>query len=352
MDQSERISKIDSFICYNHELQEDFLHNPENNTPSSSFRSMGTKEKYGALYVLAANFVWAFNSFYLKIVQRTYPTYFASVPFLFIRGFMIMFISFSMAYYNNEHILRPNEISHKFYFFIRTNLNFFSVTFFTVGVWYLRVSTCQIISTLNPIIVIVFSVFILKESFYFRYLIGIIVCLLGSSIIVLNEKKANSSVTAETTHEKTDTSVFSADILFGITCSLTSVLLGSFITIANKVLVKNKISITTQLVYVSFSTLLYSFIYIVITREFKICLGYIIMCLMHGVCFCLGNVFFNRGIQLIDLSKSVTISYMKIVFVFILGGLFLGEPIYFTDIIGACLIVSYMMYNVSYPIQA
>ena len=352
MDKSEIITKVDSFICYNHELQEDFLDNSGSFTPRSSIKSQGTKERYGALFVLGANFVWAFNSFFTKIIQRTYPNYFHTVPFLFIRGIMIMFLSFSAAYYQNEHILRPSEISHKIYFFIRTNLNFFSVTFFTIGVWYLRVSTCQIITTLNPIIVIVLSFFILKENFYFRYLVGIIVCLIGSFIIVQNERKANSSVTAETGTKKAkiDDS-FSTGTLIGIGCMILSVLLGSLITLANKILVKNKISITTQLVYVSFSTLFYSFIYILFTGELLICFGYTCMCLLHGVFFCLGNVLFNRGIQLIDLSKSVTLSYMKIVFVFVLGGIFLGEPIFFTDLLGACLIVSYMIYNVTNPIK-
>jgi drug/metabolite transporter (DMT)-like permease len=57
------------------------------------------------------------------------------------------------------------------------------------------------------------------------------------------------------------------------------------------------------------------------------------------------------GIKKVDLSKSAAINYTKIVFVFIFGGIFLGEKVFFTDIIGTLLILSYMLYNLFYPIN-
>lgn len=349
MEKEELITKVDSFVA-DHSLSEDFLtHHDEiitdPNSPRISLRTRVKNEKIGLFYVLLANFFWAFNSFYLKIVQRTYPKYFRSVPFLFIRAFMILTIAYTWGYIKREHILYPKEINHKFFFFIRTNLNFFSVAFFTMAVWYLRISTCQIIASLNPLIVIILSFFILKEKFHLRYAIGIIVCMIGSAVIISNEKKANKKESA-----KEDTNSFSKETIYGVICSLISVFLGGIITLANKVLAKNKIPVNTQLVYVGYSTLVYSFIYIIATWEFPVCFGYFIMCLIHGIFFFIANVFFNKGIQQVDLSKSVTASYTKIVFVFILGGIFLREPVYFTDVIGACLIVSYMLYNVLNPI--
>ena len=70
----------------------------------------------------------------------------------------------------------------------------------------------------------------------------------------------------------------------------------------------------------------------------------------HAFGFYCGNILFNMGIKIVDLSKSAAVSYMKLVFVFIFGAIFLGEPIFFTDIVGACLIVSYMLYNITHPI--
>ena len=72
---------------------------------------------------------------------------------------------------------------------MRTNANFFGVACITMSLWYLRASTAIMIQNIHPIIVMILSHFVLHEKFYFRYIIGIIMCFSGSSIIVLNEKK-------------------------------------------------------------------------------------------------------------------------------------------------------------------
>ena len=74
---------------------------------------------------------------------------------------------------------------------MRTNENFFGVACITMSLWYLRASTAIMIQNIHPIIVMILSHFVLHEKFYFRYIIGIIMCFSGSSIIVLNEKKVN-----------------------------------------------------------------------------------------------------------------------------------------------------------------
>lgn len=75
---------------------------------------------------------------------------------------------------------------------MRTNLNFFGVQFFITAIWYLRIATVQIIQTSNPLVVTILSVFFLKEKFYIRYLVGIIVCFIGAIFIILNERKDNN----------------------------------------------------------------------------------------------------------------------------------------------------------------
>ena len=54
---------------------------------------------------------------------------------------------------------------------------------------------------------------------------------------------------------------------------------------------------------------------------------------------------------MIDLSKNAIIQYTKIVFVFILGTLLLGEKIFFSDILGSTIIVSFMIYHALNPIK-
>ena len=105
----------------------------------------------------------------MKYIEKTYPDYFETVPFLFIRAIMIISLPTSIAYCTNERILRPRETKFKLPFFIRTHFNFFAVSLFTISIWYLRVNTAQIISSLNPIIVTYLSVILLKETFHYRY---------------------------------------------------------------------------------------------------------------------------------------------------------------------------------------
>lgn len=309
-------------------------------------------EIIGFLFVLTCNFTRALNGLLMKYIEKTYPDYFETVPFLFIRAIMIISLATSTAYCTNERILRPSEIKFKLPFFIRTNFNFFAVSLFTISVWYLRVSTVQIISSLNPIIVTYLSVILLKETFHYRYIFGIILCLIGSLLIINNEKKQSSEVKTSNQVEEEEKKYggFTSGMITGILCCFGSTLINCAVDICNKVLAKNKIPITTQLFYLGFFTLTYSFIYIIVVWRLKVCIPYILLSFLQGTFFYIANTTFNFGIQRIDLSKAAPISYTKVVFVLLLGGILLGEQVYFTDFIGAGLIISYMLYNMKYPI--
>ena len=310
-------------------------------------------EIIGYSFVLTCNFTRAINGLLMKYIEKTYPEYFETIPFLFFRAIMIISLAFSTAYCTNEKILKPSEIQFKLPFFIRTNFNFFAVSLFTISIWYLRVSTVQIISSLNPIIVTYLSVILLKEKFYKRYIIGIILCLIGSLIIINNETKQNSEVKVkgkENDDNNKKISGFTSGMVTGILCCFGSTLINCAVDICNKVLAKNKIPITTQLFYLGFFTLTYSFIYIVIKWRLKACIPYILLSFLQGTFFYIANTTFNFGIQRIDLSKAAPVSYTKVVFVLLLGGILLGEKVYFTDYLGAGLIISYMLYNMKYPL--
>ena len=175
-------------------IEEDNMSSHLNESKSSYLKRALKDEIIGFSFVLLCNFTRAINGLLMKYIEKTYPEYFETIPFLFIRATMIIILALSTSYINKEKILKPSEIKFKLPFLIRTNFNFFAVSLFTISIWYLRVSTVQIISSLNPIIVTYLSVIILKEKFYKRYIIGIIVCLLGSLIIINNEKKEDNEV--------------------------------------------------------------------------------------------------------------------------------------------------------------
>ena len=115
----------------------------------------------------------------------------------------------------------------------------------------------------------------------------------------------------------------------------------------------NIISIYTQMFYLGIFHCLYSFLWMLFTMDFDYTFIYFILCMLQAVLFFLGNFFNYSGLKMIDLSKTSLLQYTKIVFVFvfILSSLLLNEKIFISDIFGSCIIVTFMIYHVLYPIK-
>ena len=247
-------------------------------------------------------------------------------------------------------------------FFLRTNLNFFGVQLNITAIWYLRVATVQIISSLNPLVTTFLSIVILKEKFHIRYAIGIITCLIGSLFIVLNERKGNNDAGSESNSEKLikeeekrneETKKyggFSLGTIFGLILAFIDIFFVSTVELANKVLANSRVPIHTQVFYVGINTIGYSLIYLFFTNQWYICGGYAILIFFQAILFYIGNFFFNAGLKYIDLAKSAPLTYSRVAFVLILGFIILGEKVYWSDIFGTCLILGYMLYNLYFPI--
>ena len=65
--------------------------------------------------------------------------------------------------------------------------------------------------------------------------------------------------------------------------------------------------------------------------------------------FYLANYYSAEALKYITINKLMPINYLSIVFVFILGYIFLGEKIYFTDLLGSIIIVGFQLYNIYIP---
>ncbi len=323
------------------ELQNTFIRK-SSTTSSLSIGTLKKNEIHGIILSCLAYFCVAFGVFYTKLVQKTYPNDFHSIQFLFLRSFCILLLSIITSFITKNKILKLTEIKKiKFWFFIRTNFNFLGVASMTICLWYLRASTAQIITTLSPIIIFILSYFILNEKFYIRYFYGCIFCLIGSFIIILNEKNSKNIK-----NEKSNLN----DILIGVFFCFINVISTSLISVTNKKLADNKIPISTQGFYVGLTTCFYSSIFTFFYGNICLKIGYLIMCMIHGFFFYGFLVLFNAALKLCQLSKLALTSYLQIVYVFILGFFFLKEEIFFTDIIGTFFIVSFMIYNTMNPL--
>ena len=145
------------------------------------------QENLGMICSIISNFFIAFGTFWTKIVQINYPNDFKTIQFLFLRSISIIFFALFHTYITKVPLLNPLKMNLKFWFFIRTNVNFFGVCSFTLSLWYLRSSTAQIIFSLSPIVVFFLSYIILQEKLYMRYAYGTIICIIGSIFIISNE---------------------------------------------------------------------------------------------------------------------------------------------------------------------
>lgn len=340
----------------NKNLKENFLENiKEDNTQIlkkelkhkdsiSSNMSENTRiyqERIGYILCGCAVFCNAFATFFTKVIQRVYPNDFHTFQFLWLRAWSLIALAIFHHNLTGEPINKPFEIKEKFWFFIRTNVNFFGVAGMTAALWYLRTSTAQIIASFAPIMVFVLAYFILHEKLHMRYLYGAIACLFGSTIIILNERKINLEKNLKTGLINT---------FKGICFSLVNMLAIALINTANKILVKNKVCLSTQMFYTGLATLIYSSIFGLFTGKLCLKIGYLGMCIFHGFAFYGFNLFNNEALIRAPLSKLIIMHYMNVIYLFILGFLFLDEPIFITDLLGAGIIIGYMTYNSMHPL--
>ena len=300
------------------------------------------EENLGMVCSIISNFFIAFGTFWTKVVQINYPEDFKTIQFLFLRSISIIFFALFHTHITKVPLINQLNLNLKLWFFIRTNINFFGVCAFTLCLWYLRSSTAQILFSLSPIVVFILSYFVLEEKLYWRYAAGTIICIIGSIFIISNEKKSKETLG--------DKNKDFNDIFIGTSLGVINIFCVAFVVTANKILVNNKVPIGTQMLYVGISTFFYSTIFTLIFRDVCLKPGFLILCLFHGLFFYLGNFFANEAYKRIDISKVIIFNYLQIIFVIILSLIFLKEPIFLTDIIGSLLIVSYMLYNITYPI--
>ena len=332
-------------------------------TASTKHKKAIKNEKLGIILILLCNLCRSFNLLLIKYIQRRFHDIYHTIPFLFYRAFFLVYLSQIITTIKGEHILWPNEIKAKLFFFLRTNLNFFGVQLNITAIWYLRVATVQIISSLNPLVTTFLSIVILKEKFYIRYGVGIITCLIGSLFIILNEKKGNNDAGSESksndlikkeeekkNEEKKKYGGFSLGTIFGLILAFIDIFFVSTVELANKVLANARVPIHTQVFYVGINTMAYSLIYLFFTNQWYITLDYFIFIFFQAILFYVGNFFFNAGLKYIDLAKSAPLTYTRVVFVLILGFIILGEKVYWSDLLGTTLIIGYMIYNLYYPI--
>ena len=298
------------------------------------------KERIGAIIGLISQFIWAINSIQLKTYKTFFPDDFSNNSLVFWRSLPIWFLGYFFCRQKKIRIKPLSAIKHKFWFVTRSFGNYVGIYLWIKILSYFRVSTSQVIAGCYPVLVIFLSIIILHETFYFRYIISVFVCIFGSSLIVLNEKNPNASKIKLNDNK-----------LAGIFFASCHLLVSGFSNLGQKIQCKDNMSPDEQNYYLGMYNTLPALFFCIIERHFGFgSILYILYAISNGFfVFYSGNYLQTISMEYMAVSKFMTITYMCTVFVFILGFTLLGEKIFITDILGAGLIISFQLYNIYYP---
>ena len=296
-------------------------------------------ERFAYLLGIFVQFLWALNSFQMKTYHPMYPECFSINSVIFWRSLPVMGIGYIACKIRKIRIIPHSEVKHIFWFYVRHLGNYFCVMLNLTVLSYFRLSTSRVFFCCQPLVIIFLSIIILNEKFYIRYLVGILICFCGSALIVLNDKKPQSKTTI--IHDNIYAGLFFA-ILFLLTLSFNS--------IGQKIMTKEGMPPDVQNFYLGFYNILPAFIMCIIQGHFALDHPkYVLYCISNGFLFYLANYLTSVCYKYIAISKFIPVTYLNIVFTFFLSIFVLGEPLFFTDLLGATLIVGFQFYNISYP---
>ena len=301
-----------------------------------------TDEFIGIIYSIITQLVWTINSISLKYFINNYSQLFKNKTFLFPRGLTTVLISFILGKIKDGKIYSFNffDSAVQKCILVKANLSFFAMCFWTIAVTYLRITTCQVISSLSPILVIAFSVIFLKEKFYFRYVLGILTGVIGSIIIIFDEKKIQES------HENSKIKNY----IIGVIGIIMNIVLSSFNNITNKYMAR-RASIYTQMFYLGIFHCAYSLLWMIFTWDFDYNVKYFFGCAFHSILFFVGNFFYNLSLKKLAMSKYSILQYSKFVFAFILGWGVLKEDVLMNDMIGTTMIGGFLIFDIMFPVK-
>ena len=292
---------------------------------------------------VCSQFFWATSNIQLKTYRSFFPQNFSTQSLTFWRSFSICLIGYVMIKRKNERITPLNEIQNKFWFYLRSAGNYCIIVLWIMELQYFRVSTCQSFANSYPIVVLFLSSFVLHEPFYLRYVFGVFISLIGTLMIVFNDKKDK-----ETDPKKNST----YDLFIGVIIALSHMTFVAFANFGQKLLCKEKIIPEVQNYYLGLFNSIPAFILMLIERKTGISnIIYISYAFSNGFLFYLANYCVAEALNIMPMNEFVPINYVKIVFIFIFGFIILGEHVFITDIIGSALIVGFQVYNVCFPVK-
>lgn len=318
-------------------------------------------ERIAYIYGIISQFLWAIVSIQIKTMITFFPEEFTLNTIAFFRTFPLGLAGYYLCKKKNIRIKRWNDLQYKFWFIIRNGGFYAMVVLWVVMNIYFRVSTCQCIANCNPVIVLVISSVLLNERFYPRYIIGIIVCFIGAYMIISNERKP-THVNEQSNENNSNLRLLfefilrnldeksQNNILFGAIAAVSHLTISAFANFAQRELAKEGISGDEQNFWLGVFNCIPAFTVMIFQRNFGLSnIKYPLYIMTNAPVFYLANYYTAEALKYITINKLIPLNYLSIVFVFILGYFFLGEKVFFTDLLGSIIIIGFQIYNIYIP---
>lgn len=320
-------------------MKNDLISERSSNMDESRLLQKRKNERFAYLLGMFTQVLWAFNGVQIKTFRRYFPECYSDNSVLFWRMFIVAILGYCICKYKNIYIKKIYEQKNIKWFLFRNGTAYIFITCWIKMYSYFRVSTISVIGGTAPLVIIILSVFLIGEKFYIRYIIGVFLCIIGSSVIILNDKNPQSK-----------SQILDDNVFIGILYAISNISLYSLSMVGQKVLTKEGMECDLQNYYFGLYNAVPSLVVYAFSGEiFSINVPYCLYVMTNGLVFYLANYLTTICLKFIAVSKFQPITYLGIVFTFILSALILSEPIFFTDIIGASIIIGFQYYNFQYP---
>ena len=309
---------------------------------SEETRSIKRKKELHSYILFVINqFIWGFQGLQLKSFFYFFSKDYDINSFVFYRHLGLCIAGYLSIKYKKINLKYPWEIQNRIWFYIRNIGIYICIRTWMASLEIFRLSTCQILGGVGPLLTIIFSVIFLKEKFFWVYAYGIGICFIGSTMIILNERKEEENVDKNSSLNF----IFLGSIYLSINVTLFSLGL-----VGQKFLCKEKLSPEEQTFYFGFYSVFIAGSFCVFDLDFKLKnILYCLYSLLNGFVFYLCNFLNSVSFQNIEISKLQPVSYLSTVLIIIASAVIFKENLYFTDIIGALMIIGFIIYNGMYP---
>ena len=296
------------------------------------------KETRAYILFILIQFIRTIQGLQLKSFFSLYSSIYDLNSLVFWRHSGIALASFLIMKYKKINLKYPYQIQHRIWFYIRNVGIYICISTWMKALSIFRLSTCQILSGLNPLMTIIYSILFLKEKLHTIYIIGIMICFTGAVIIILNERKIEVNT-------KNDNSS-AQNIFIGILSIIINVNLFALGNVGQKFLCNEHLTPEEQTFYFGFYSILISFFFCSINNKFGLSnIFYCLYAFLNGLIFFTVNYLTSISFQYIDISKLQPVNYLSTILIILSGTIIFNEKLFFTDILGAAMIIGFIIYN-------